>query len=100
MKVVTIQANGCEFIVGYLDAFWVRIGIQLRSHLQALLGRCCCDQVDDDLMADQGLAPPVEADVREQSMFDFVPLAGPRREMADPDRDSEFIGESLQLQFP
>jgi len=74
MKVVTSQANGGEFIVGDLDAFWVQISIQLRPYLQALAGRRSRNQVDDDLVADQGLTAPVEADVRKQSMLDFVPL--------------------------
>ena len=33
-------------------------------------------------------------------MLDFVPLACPWREMADPDGNGEFIGEPLQFQFP
>ena len=100
MKVVTSQANGCEFIVGDLDAFGVWIGVQLRPYLQAFAGRRSRNQVDDDLVTDQGLSAPVEADVREQSMLDFISLACPWWEMADPDWDGEFIGESLQLQFP
>ena len=52
MKVVTVQANGCELLVGNLDAFWVRIGIELSPYLQAFLGRRRGDQVDDDLVTD------------------------------------------------
>ena len=33
MKIITSQANGCEFIIRNLDAFWVGISIQLCSYL-------------------------------------------------------------------
>ena len=79
---------------------WVRIGIQLRPYLQPFAGRRSRNQVDNDLVTDQGLTTPVETDVRKQSMLDFVPLACSRREMADPDGNGEFIGEPLQFQFP
>ena len=42
---------------------WVRIGIQLRPHLQPFSGRRSRNQVDNDLVTDQGLTPPVETDV-------------------------------------
>jgi len=33
-------------------------------------------------------------------MFDFVPLAGAGREMADGDLQAGVVGEALQLGFP
>ena len=62
MKVITNETNGGKFIVGNLDAFWVRIGIQLRPYLQTFAGRRSRNQVDNDLVTDQGLTPPVETD--------------------------------------
>ena len=58
------------------------------------------DQVDDDLMAHQGLTSPIQADVRKQAMFDRVPLARAWREVAHPEGQGKFIGESLQLPLP
>ena len=52
MKVVTDETNGVKFIVGDLDAFWVRIGIQLRPYLQSFAGRRSRNQGDNDLVTD------------------------------------------------
>jgi len=40
------------------------------------------------------------SDVAEQAMLDFVPLAGSRRKVANPDAQSGCIGQFLQLVFP
>jgi hypothetical protein len=58
------------------------------------------NEVDYDLMTDQGFAAPVLADEGEQAMFDLVPFAGARGKMADFDVQSGFISQFLQLQFP
>ena len=48
--------------------------------------------MDDDLMTNQRLAPPVLADEGEQAVFDLVPFAGARWEVADRNLQSGFIG--------
>ena len=58
------------------------------------------DQVDDDLVAGQGLAAPVRRDVGEQPVLDLVPLAGAGREVADGDRQPGLGGERGQLDLP
>ena len=63
MKVVTNETNGGKFIVGDLDAFWVRIGIRLCPYLQPFEGRRSRNQVDNDLVTDQWPTTPVETDV-------------------------------------
>jgi hypothetical protein len=50
----------------------------------ALLSRGRADQLHDYLMADQRLASPVLRDESEQSMLDFVPLAGAGRQVSSP----------------
>jgi hypothetical protein len=51
----------------------------------------------DGLVADQRLTAPVLCNEREQPVFDFVPFAGAWREMANRDRQTQFIGEILQF---
>ncbi len=46
-------------------------------------------------MGDERLATPVLGDEREQAVLDLVPLAGPRRQMTDGDRESDFVDEAL-----
>src|SRR5882757_6968107 len=53
--------------------------------LQASLGCGCGDELDDDLVADQGASLPVLADEGEEPVLDLVPLAGAGREMAGGD---------------
>src|SRR5260370_37628766 len=64
------------------------------------IGGCGGNEVDNNLVTDQGFATPVLADEGEQAMFDLVPFAGARRKMADSDVQSGFIGQVLQIQFP
>jgi hypothetical protein len=58
------------------------------------------DEVDDRLVGRQRTASPVDRNEREQARLDLVPLAGSRREGADADRDSELVGEALELVLP
>jgi len=69
--------------------------IQFRTNLESLLGDGVSDEVNDDLMTDERPASPVLCDVAEQAMFNFVPLAGAWREMADTNGHLELIGEFL-----
>src|SRR5262245_40664659 len=58
------------------------------------------NEVNDHLVGNQGFAPPVLGDKREEPMLNLVPLAGAWRQMANGNRQFEFIGELLQFDFP
>lgn len=58
------------------------------------------DQAHDGGEVDQWRPAPVHRDVGEEAMFDPVPLARTRREVAHRDREARAIGESLQLLLP
>ena len=75
MEGITSQVNGCKRFVRDLDPLWVGIVINFRLYFQAFLGRGCCDQVDDHFVAYQGLASPIHANMRKQTMRNLVPLA-------------------------
>ena len=47
---------------------------------EASIGRRRSNQLDDDAITAQGLAPPIDADEREQAVLDLVPLAGAGRQ--------------------
>jgi hypothetical protein len=53
------------------------------------------DQIHYNFMTPQRLTMPVLADIRKESMLDLVPLAGPRRKVADRDMQASFVGEFL-----
>jgi hypothetical protein len=60
-----------HLLVGNLEALLVEIGVDLAFHGQAGRGCGCCDEVNDDLVADKWLAAPVLADEREQTVLDL-----------------------------
>src|SRR4051812_36262382 len=76
------------------------IRVQLCLHDQACTRRRVCDQANDRLVADQRLPSPILSDEAEQPVLDLVPLAGTRREMADVELQSEFVGQGLQRPLP
>src|SRR5262245_39655073 len=100
MELVLLDLEGTEFLGRDLLAGGVFPALDLRLDDETTTVRRVRDQVDDDLVSAQWSAPPVDRDEREQPVFDLVPLAGARREVADSDRDPEPVGEPLQLGFP
>src|SRR5450755_2430777 len=100
MELVAFDVHGGKLLVGDLAPFLVVAGVQARVDLQAGAGRGRADQVDDHLQALKRPSAPVEADVAEHAMLDFVPLRRPGRKVADADRQRELVGELLQLGLP
>jgi hypothetical protein len=76
VELIADHVHGRELGVADLDSFLVLAGVKARVDLQASAGRGRSDQVDDDLQALQRAPAPVQADVAEQAVLDFVPLAG------------------------
>src|SRR5882672_6783545 len=68
--------------------------------LQARLGCSGGDELDDDLVADQGARLPILADEGEEAVLDLVPLAGAGREVADGDVEPNLVGQLLELPLP
>jgi hypothetical protein len=60
-----------ELLVGDLDLLRVLALVESRVNLQAGAGRCRCDRVDDDGVADQRPTAPGLADVAEQPVLDL-----------------------------
>ena len=100
MEVVALEVDRGEFGVGDLDLLGVVVLVEAGVDLQALARRRRGDRVDDDLVADERSSAPVLGDVAEQPVFDFVPLAGAGREVADADLKAGLVGELLQLELP
>jgi hypothetical protein len=64
--------------------------VEFAAHGEAGFGGGRRDQFDDDPVADERLGAPVLSDEREEPAFDFVPLAGAGRQVADHDIEAEF----------
>src|ERR1700676_3030407 len=95
-----LQIDGGEFFVSDGNPGWVAPPVELCSDLQSSLGGRAGDQVDNDVVTDQGLATPVLRDVAEHTMLNLVPFAGARREMADMDGQAQLARQVLQRDFP
>ena len=100
VEVGAFNLESAEVGVGYLDTGEVGVGVELAADLQAGCGGGVGDEIDDDLMACQRSAAPVLGDVRKEPVFNLVPLAGARREVADADAQPGLIGQLLQLGLP
>src|SRR5271168_4989592 len=70
------------------------------AHGEAGFGGSGRDQLDNHPITDEGMGTPVLADEGEKAVLDFVPLAGPGRQVADRDVDAEFVSQLLQFAFP
>ena len=86
-----------ELIVRHLSSGGIAIGVELTCDPQPGLGRRCADQVDHHFMTDERFATPVLSNGREQTVFNFVPLAGTRRKVTHRDFQTGFIRQFLQL---
>ena len=75
---------GSHFGVGDNDAAGVLASVKFAAHGEAGFGGRGQDQLDNHAIADEGLGTPILADEGEEAVFDFVPLAGAGRQVADP----------------
>ena len=100
VKLAALQIHSLHLLVRYLTARRVFSAIQAASYFQALRGGGARNQSHDCLVVAQRFAPPVRGDEREKPMFDLVPLARSRREMANGNGQARLVRELLQFEFP
>src|SRR6516164_4397927 len=100
MDLMSLDAKVLHLLVRDLDSSFVAMLIQHRFHLQP--GSCpgCPNEVDNAFITPKRLSLPGQTDVRKQTMFYSIPLAGPGREMAHGNRNSDFIGQFLYVNLP
>ena len=83
MKLIPSQMQLRHLLVRYFDTGWIGAGIKLGVHFQALGRRRARDQTNDDSQARQWLTAPVLTDEGKQPVFNLIPFAAARREVAD-----------------
>ena len=94
------QIDGGDLRIGNLDPLGIFVFVQLGAHFEAGVGCGRGNQLDDCAIAAQRLAAPIDRDEREQTVLNFVPFAGARRQVTDRDRQLEFVSQVLKLDFP
>jgi len=80
---------------GYLRR--IRVGIDDSLDRQTSRGCGTRDEFDHGLHARERAGTPVDGDVREELVFDLVPLARARREVADAQGEPRVGGQTLQF---
>src|SRR5262245_66397514 len=100
MKLVAREADGGHLRVGDGHAVGIAVPIDLRSDAKARVTVRGSNQADNDSETDQRGPAPVHRDVREEAMFDLVPLARSRRRVTHGDGEPGSIREPLQFPLP
>ena len=100
VKAMSCEPHGSHLRVSDGDPARIAASIDLRADTQSRPTMRGTNQVHDGGQIDEGGAAPVHGDVREEAMFNTVPLAGPRREVTDSDRQARAIREPLQFPLP
>jgi hypothetical protein len=100
VELVSLDPQLAEFLGRDLLAGRIVPAVEPCAHYEATSVRGVADETDDRLVGSQRSAAPVDRDEGEQAVFDLVPLACARREVADVDRELELVGDALELLFP
>jgi hypothetical protein len=100
MKSIRLDSQTGYLRIRNFFPFWITSGITFTTYHQSSACASPRNQVDYDRKACQWLTPPILADKGKQTVLDFVPLAGPGRKMTYGNRQTDFIGQFLQLPFP
>src|SRR5438552_16840730 len=79
MKRVPFETKSAHLLVGDRAPGRIVPRVEQRFHGQARPRTGATDQLHYRLEIEQGLALPVQADEREETVFDFVPFARPWR---------------------
>src|SRR5450755_5059445 len=100
MELVRFDAYGGQLGVGDHNTLRIRVEVQVGMYRESALGPGAGNEIDDNLMTDQGLPPPVHRDEGEHAVLDLVPLARAWREVTHADVQPSLAGETAQLEFP
>src|SRR6266487_2992296 len=100
MKSRGMEVEALKLTLGDLDAGRVGALVELGLDCQTSLRGGVGDEVDDDVVGDEGSAAPVASNVAEHPMLNLVPLACAGRKMAHSDADTGLVCEVLEGHFP
>jgi len=83
MELILLDPHLGHFLIRHFDPGWVFLLIQRRLNRQTGICLCIPDQAHDYRATRQRPTTPIPSDVTEHPMLNLVPLARPRRKMAD-----------------
>src|SRR5262245_61089830 len=100
MEVTSCDRERLHLCVGDLSSGRVALLIRDGADLQTRLCRGIRYQADDGLQRRQRIATPVQGELGEESVLDLVPLARPRRQVANVNCQPGAVRQRLQLSLP
>ena len=95
MKRLTGNADHLHLLVRHFSPRWILATVEAAGDSEPLRGSRARDQAHDRLVVPQRLATPVRRDEGKEAVLDLVPLAGPRRQVADRYFESCLVGQFL-----
>jgi len=98
---VRVELKQAKLIRGRLLLSFVEAAVEISGDSEAGFGGSSAKEVENFLVAVEGLAGPVFGDFREKAMLDRVPFRGASGKMRDSDIEAERVSElSLEFSFP
>src|SRR6266446_6659485 len=89
-----------KLFVAHHDSGFVVAGVQGRLHHQPCFRGRMGDEIDDYLVTGQWSATPVLGNKAKEAVFDFVPFAGARWEVANLQPQAQIVSQPLQGNLP
>ncbi len=100
VEIITCDPDTGHLLVSDFYLRGVMFTVENASHFKAGLRAGVRYQVHDGGGRQQWLATPVLSDIRKQAMFNLVPFAGSRRQVADRNLETRLVGQLLQFPLP
>src|SRR5271168_3458617 len=100
MELMWLKIECLQFLVRDFNSFLIDTLIQSCRNPQALFRGCMANEFNDRLVGRQRLASPMNADIRKQPMFNFVPFARSRWIVTDGHVQPVLIHQGLETPFP
>ena len=100
IEIITCDLDAGHLLVGDFYLRRVIMTVENASDFKTSLRVRVRYQVHNGGMRQQWLAAPVLSDIRKQAMFNLVPFASPRRQVADRNFQTRLVGQLLQFPLP
>ena len=95
MEIITCDLDAGHLLVSDFYLRRIILTVENASDFKTSLRARVRYQVHNGGVRQQWLAAPVLSDIRKQAMFNLVPFAGPRRQVADRNFETRLVGQLL-----
>jgi len=100
VKGMGLAGHGSEFGIGDLDASRIAARVPHGANGESAAGGGRCDEINDDVMTDEGPPSPVHRDMAEEPVLNAIPLRRAGREVTDRDRQARPFRQGAELSLP